>query len=201
MKKLALLILLSATPALADDVTFDNVAAPGIYIAATPTAYSFGGSTFSGGVVLNTAVWGGISPASNVYATSDFLPLADNSLLAGSISISFDSAADFVSLDVLNVMDAATFFMNVYDVNNNLIGSTSLTLAAFGTPGSVGTMSFTGSGIMSVTITTDQPAGTIDFAIDNVDPIHPPVPEPGSLLLMGSGLVCVGGFLRRKLVR
>jgi PEP-CTERM motif len=54
-------------------------------------------------------------------------------------------------------------------------------------------MSGTGSGVSQVTFETSN--GSVDFA--NVR-IASPVPEPGTMALLGTGLLVCGRLLRRK---
>ncbi len=209
MKKVALLVLFFASPALADSVNFDTVAAPIFYQYVTPNTglgpfLTFPGVSFSGGVILSNGGWRDLATtAPNLYATSDYSILADGSSLPGTITINFTSPVSSVSLDVINGFYAAHFFMNVFD-SNELIGSASIFLEDFyGPGGAVGTLSFNGPGITRITIDSGQDPGIIDFAIDSVNfSTETPTaatPEPGSLLLLGSGVVCLGGYVRMRI--
>jgi PEP-CTERM motif len=66
----------------------------------------------------------------------------------------------------------------------------------------VGMGDLNGANISEILISTDQgdPMWNNDFAIDDVSLGYgPAVPEPGSLLLMGTGLLGAVGVMRRKL--
>src|SRR5262249_25261078 len=107
-------LLVLAAPSLiqADTVNFDNVVAPAVFIQ-VPTSSPFvsTGLTLTNGVVLNDTHFGSSSTTSpNLYATTDFHPLADLTLLPGFIVGTFTGGTGSgLSLDVINGFGAADF--------------------------------------------------------------------------------------------
>jgi PEP-CTERM motif len=120
----------------------------------------------------------------------------------GPISVLFSTPVAGVGLtggyfDGLNSTSITAF-----DVNGNALGSitnSTLGLQFYGLADTTGANVISG---ISFYVTGNEPFG---FAIDNLTfgakadivPV-PSVPEPASVLLMASGLLCVGGLNRRK---
>lgn len=191
-------------------VNFDNLPqGPSYFADAGPmqTITYPGVATFSGGVVLGLA---SAFPANiyasnpNQYGTSSF---GDASLQnALSISIAHGFAANEVSFALFN---GETYGVS-YDVDA-YSGSTLVASEAFSNVSSNYGLGYVlpdlkASGITSVSIAPSVQGGNWDFLIDDVafnesvqQAVNPSaVPEPSSLLLMGSGMLgCAGGLYRR----
>jgi hypothetical protein len=200
----------------ATTIDFDSIAAPCCFGFVSPNTGQgplltfFGNVSINGGVVMENAAWAGLATtAPNLYGTSDFLALADGSFLPGAITITFATPVAGVTLDVINGFDAANFTLTAFDAGNGVIDADSMFLTAFFSgPTSVGNATVSGSGIAKLTITTDQPEGDVDFAIDTIvfndgpakEPAVPEqqVPGPATLALLGLGLLVGGGVARRR---
>jgi len=189
----ALLCLISGANASADTVNFDSVAAPCCYNLTTYSPFVTSSITFTSGVVENNTGWNNeATTAPNLYATSDFLPLADSTLLPGFIMGTFTSGTGSnLSLDVIDGRGAATFTLTAYDALNNILGTQAIALNTFTTLGDVGTLSLAVGNISWFTVTSSQATGQIDFAIDTVNfnttGSGTATPEPGTMLLLGVG--------------
>jgi PEP-CTERM motif len=99
-----------------------------------------------------------------------------------------------------------TAFVDLYDVNLNLLGSFQFSgdspmcgnSCYTGTEMFIGIGDTSGGNIGAIVINTDSG----DFAIDDPSFTYAStVPEPGSLVLLGSGLLGIAGVIRRKLSR
>lgn len=204
-------VLGSGHPASAAIVTvdFDAIAATCCYAHVVPggprgPVLVFPDVTFDSGVVMSEDGWsGGATTAPNLYGTSDFIPLADSSLLPGFITGTFTGTVDSITLDIINGFGASVFTLSAYDVGDVLLDSDAIALAAFTTPGFVGSASVSGSGIKKFKVTSSQATRSIDFAIDTVvfdiENGAAIIPEPTSLLLFGLGGLGAGWMRRRRL--
>jgi len=184
----AVTITFDDTPGLAPVAAEDVVPGTGF-----GPALDYSSVTIDGGIIALaiTPSDAAATTLPNLYATADFLPLADGTLLPGEITGSFASPVSSLSVDVGNGnVFPATITLTAYS-GLSVVDSESISLDIFGTPGSFfGSLSVAGPGITDFTVTSDQPAGSKAFSIDT---LTFPVPEPGSalLILAASALVSV----------
>jgi hypothetical protein len=197
--------LMAVVPAVAANIDFDSITTPGFYDDITPggaqgPVLAFPGLTFDGGVVMNETGWLNLATTKpNLYGSSDYLPLADNSLLPGVIKGTFTTVSDIIAMDVINGKAASTFTLKAYNAASVLLASASVALNAFGAGGEVGTLAIVKPGIKWFEVVSAQGAGHIDFAIDTVGYCQcPVVPVPGTLLLFGSVFMGLLGWRRLK---
>jgi hypothetical protein len=148
---------------------------------------------FSGGVFVSATDLGGITLVNGSGPAGDqgqnFGFIFDTTLSGTNIALFDDTTSLF---DLEGTILTAT---GVQNIGNSGFDTISLTVlwnniapdfAAFlGAPNGVGP-------VFNFVLTLNGAADSVDVAIN-------PTPEPSSLLLLGSGLLGVGGFLRRRI--
>jgi hypothetical protein len=193
-------LLAFPTACLADFVSFDELpqfaGAPPDFTDVTPggkygPAISVNGVSFIGGVVLNDSGYGlEATTQPNLYATTDYVMLADHSTLLGSITAALMNPASSVSLDIANGNTKADFTLSGYSACATLLAYDTISLNDFAFPGAVGLATISAPGIAFFTVTSGQGKGNIDFAIDTVSASTADVPEPSRI----AGLLGLGGM-------
>lgn len=130
--------------------------------------------------------------------------LSGTPLFNGPISVLFSTPVAAVGLSGGFFNNPHSTSIEAYDVNGNSLGiiSNSITgIEFYGLADSTGANVISG---ISFYVTGDEPAG---FVIDNLtfgskgEVVIPGVPEPGSVMLLGTGLIGLALGLRRKLAK
>jgi len=185
-------ILVSSAPAAAEIINFGAINGPAFFNQVTPGGAQgpvlvFTGVTFNGGVVLNSSSIlppvAGQSP--NYYSTSDSATLADGSHLPGVITATLTDPVPFVSFNVLNGDPHPSILtLSGFSAGGQLLATGTVSLDAFFSgPGELGSVSISAPGISEVTLTSDQPPGSVDFAVSQAAF----VPEPATWVLLSVG--------------
>ncbi len=172
------------------------------------------GSPFTTSISTNTSAaadWGTFVPVPNSTATTELFASTDN--LSGDVGnmLSFSTNAGFHLSDGNGVFTTCCFFTvpagTVGFMDINVTAGTTGELGFVESSGafSAGSYSFSGtSGWQRVSFSTTGASGELGFEIFSngggsmyvADPTAP-TPEPGTLLLLASGLTGIG-FIRRR---
>lgn len=183
-------LALAAIPALADTVTFDEHPAGNNNIGIT-NQYSAQGITLNG---TNAGTWTGLptDPGNwGVFGTNGPHFLGFNGPYGDTIH--FNSAAHGASFDLsrTNGSSDGTITASAYS-GVTLLGTLSVNLGAINT---WSTITFNFAGITDIQI-VGTGSGFHPFAVDNLN--FNETPEPGSIFLFGSGMLTLGGALRKR---
>lgn len=187
-------LTLSAFAAKADTINFDEFTSP-------PVTCCFSDTGIIGPIVYSTVTiqdGAGSGHVMNSEGWSNQQTSGDNlfgTLSSGAIDFLFNQDVFGLNFDLINGTGAFDFVVSIFDANDSLLGSQTISLNSFATQGSVQNVAFGQTGIRTVHI-----AGSDDFAVDtiNFSTSGGAVPEPASWALMIGGFGLAGGALRRR---
>jgi hypothetical protein len=191
-----------------DSLDWGQLGAPGTVISNPFTAVSVGGivvtGTFAGTTGLTEQQHSGVIWNGN-FTLGDHLVWANDESTGGQapLSLAFSQGLNEVGTQIqADYFGAFTAEIDAYN-GATLLGSFTengnSTSAGDGSAIDIGVMDLSGSNITSVTLSMVTDSNDVrDLAINQLDLNSATTPEPGTIMLLGSGLGLVG-FARRRL--
>jgi hypothetical protein len=186
-------------------IDFDNVVAPGLFIDTNPLRdeYATRGVRFrglaenDGGAILNPNLANFGVPAysgQNVLAFNSLAKMANGGVPQQPEFILFDDLWKTVSIYVACTNGTDRFVLSAYDSSGKMVFSDEEQVS--NKDGWVSLSVEWALGIQKVELTR-QESGSPTFVADNLELTTRVVPEPGTMLLLGLGIIGIG-FVRRR---
>lgn len=194
MKKLLLLVLVlslsSITFASVITINFEQYS---LYTQITNQYQASDGAVFTNALQL-------VAP---FYDYTDYPPHSGNGVITNDpgdpIQVTFTDATVGVRTTSFWYTDPDGIVVTAYGAGGNVL-TTVNGGAVYGTNSQV-TLSYMGGEAISYFTISDVGGNADNLTVDDLSYVPVPLPEPGSLALLGSGVLGLAGVLRRKLVR